>query len=272
MKRYTLHLQPQGPGIVVEDLRREVEQTLLRLHPRITYKMGKANKDVDGNFVVEFAADGQRHLLDEAFSSRSWNLPVRFDRLSWGWMLENEDAALLASANRPFESDPLAGVAALEGVGEYVLSRRRLNGRYLALMISTLALILTLVGNVIYPRSPVLMVLYAVVFAIFMFALNDTPLDIRVYGEKISLRLDSLAVKFWLLNKPATREWESIWGVDYTNPICEVLSKNGKLRFLLSKRFGCLEQSVILKTIVRRAGLSYVEGTFRKLTYRKPDA
>jgi hypothetical protein len=272
LKRYTLKFQSNYPSISIDDLRGEVEQQLFRLHPRITYKMGQALMGEDGKLLVQFASDGKRHLLDEAFKTVKWIQPVQLECINWGWVVETKDAPSLSTANRAVDSDPLADVLPLEGMGEYGLGKRRLYGRYLALIISTLVLMAVLIGNILYPRSPVFMALYAIVFAAFMFSLSDTPVDIRVYGEKISLRLDGLEVRYWLHTRPRFHEWANIWGVNYANNVCEVLSDNGKQRFLLSERFGCQEQDLVLKTIITRAGLRFVEGDLRKLIYRAPDA
>jgi len=272
VKRYTLKFQPISPSISATDLREEVDRVLLRLHPRITYKMGPLYRGVDGAMLANIAMDGKRQLLEEAFRSKVWSLPVRFEKLTWGWSTENEDALLLISANAPLEADPLAGVEPLDGSLEITMSKRRMQGRYIALMLSTLALLLMLFVNFRYPRSTVWEGIYIVFFALFMFTLNDTPIDVRVYVDKITIRSEELEVSFWMLKKPACLPWEQIWGVDYTNPLCTLLTKENKLRFLLSKRFGCEQKDEVLKTIVERAGLSYVEGNFQILSYRKPDA
>lgn len=272
MNRYTLEFKPLEPSVTVKELRDELEQVLLRLHPRVTYKLGQVYKNSYGKLIAEIAMDGQRSLLNETLKSKQWGTTIAFERLRWGWFSDNEDAALLVSVTGAIKADPLAGVAPIEGTGEYVLRKRLLHGRYIALMIATLAVILLLIANVINTRSPVLEGLYIAFFAIFMFTLNDTPIDIRVYAEKITLTERMLIVSFWLLKKPVSLEWEKIWGLDYTSPVCKVLSEGSKTRFLLSERFGCQDKSIVLKTIADRANLMYVDGNFQNSIYRKPDA
>ncbi len=272
MKRYTLKFQPIQAPVSIDALRGEVEKVLLRLHPRITFKMGPSIEQLDGSQLVMFAVDGKREALEAAFSSAKWDAPVQLDGLSWGWVIDNEEATLLRSTTKSIEVDPLTGVSPFEGEGDFVLSKRLLHGKYLALLLSTLALLAILVANTIYPRLPGLMVLYALTFAVFMFSLSNTPLDLRVYGEKIAIHSNRLEVKYWLLSRPATIEWMNIQGLDYASPVCSLLTRTGKIRFLLSEQFGCKDQDVLLKTITDRAGLRYVEGNFLKLAYRKPDA
>ena len=272
MQRFTVTFQPVGSTVTIDHLRDEVDHVLLRLHPRITYKMGQVYQGTEGKLLAQITVDGKRQLLQDAFSHHQWVLPVNFERLSWGWLQEDEDASLSFSVNKSIEVDPLKEVPSMVGEGEYLLSKGLLRGKYLALLVSTVILLVILIANVIYPKTPWLMVLYAVAFAIFMFALSDTPLDLRVYGQKLAIRSDGLEIRFWLLHKSAYIDWSSIWGLDYSNPVCELLSTHGKMRFLLSEQYGCKEQTALLKTMVTRAGLLYLEGNFRRLSYRKPDA
>lgn len=272
MKRYTLQFQPLYSSITTVDFREEVEQVLLRLHPRITYKMGKVFQDVDGNLLAEFAADGQRDLLTQAIESRTWSLPVRFLSLRWGWSIENEDAALQISSVTPLDANPVAGIQPLEGMAEYHLSKWHTFGRYIALIGFTIVMVLLLIANAIHTNYPVLEWVYVVGFAVWMFTLNETPFDYRVYARSIHLQQAGLEVEYWLGRAPQHLDWASISGMDYSNPVCMLIGQDKRMRFLLSERFGCKEKPVVLKTIVARAGLSYVEGNFQKLIYRKPEA
>ncbi len=272
MKRFTLTFSLLDPTVTTLALKEELDSVLLRLHPRITYKLGRVYQESNGKLRAELAMDGKRELLDETSKAWVWKLPVRFDSLSWGWMMANEDAGLYASATSSIDVDPLAGVEPIDGASEFLVSKRRLQGRYIALMISTLGLILLFIANAIDPHSLILEGIYLVWFAIFMFSLNDTPVDIRVYAEKIGIRQQKLEVSYWMRKDPASLEWDKIWGLEYVSPVCLIYSGDDKRRFLLSERFGCKEKDVVLKTIVHRAALSYVEGNVQKLIYRKPDA
>ncbi len=272
MKRYTLKFQPFDPSISPAALKDEVEQVLLRLHPRITYKMGSVYIDINGATYVYIAVDGHRKLLEQAFEGKVWSLPVNLESLSWGWIMDNEDAQLLVAANAPFEADPLESVQPIAGEQEFSLSRWRMQGRWLALMLSTLALVAALFANYKYRNEAVWEVLYLVLFAIFIFALNDTPLDIRVYATHLALRREGIEIRFWMTAAPTRLSYAQISGMDYANPVCTLLSQGKKTRLILSERFGCPQREVILKTILERSGLIYVEGNFQKLSYRKPAA
>ena len=75
-----------------------------------------------------------------------------------------------------------------------------------------------------------------------------------------------------MLHKPVSFIWLQIWGMDYSSPICRIITSGKKTRFLVSERFGCEEKLLVLKTIASKAGLKFVEGNINQLTYRKPDA
>ncbi len=272
MKRYTLQFQPLDASVTAADLRGEVDQVLLRLHPRITYKMGEVFQWVDGKWLAMIAADGNRLLIDEVFTNRKWTLPVRFESLNWGWTVENEDVALLAASLTPLDANPLATVQPLDGSPEIRLRSWPTLGRYLSLIFFTLLMIALLIANAIHPSAPLLEGLYIVGFALWMFFLNETTFDFRVYARSFRLLADGLEVSYWLAHRPRKVAWSSISGMDYINPLCKVMSQDGTLRFLISERFGCKDRPAVLKTIVSRAGLRYVEGNFQKLVYRKPGA
>ena len=272
MKRYTLKFQPISPSISATDLREEVDRVLLRLHPRITYRMGQVHQDGDGNYQAQILMDGKRSLLDTALKAKQWDLPVQFEGLSWGWSIENEDAALPASALTSTNVDPLARVQAFDGLSEFPLSKRRLWLRFLSMIVLTLVLLALLMANVFNKNTPVLEGIYIVCFAAWLISLNETPLDLRVYAHRIAFVQTGLDVSYWYRKKPIYVGWQEIWGLDYANSVCTIHKNGGKLRCIVSERFGCTENKLIVKTIISKAELLYVEGNSMVQKYRKADA
>ena len=269
MKRYSLIIQLLDPSITTDHVRNAVEEVLLHLHPLITYKIGQVTTGADGRMVAEIAVDGKRELLQAALTGKEWRLPIKLESIGWGWMINNEDAAILAAASSTITADPLAGVDPLEGTGEFRLSKRRLWLRYISLITFTIVMIFLLIANALHTDLPLLEAIYVVGFALWLFFLNETPFDIRVYAEKIVCGQVGLEVTYWWRKKPIQVEWEKIWGLDYADPVCEVCCSEGKRRFLLSERFGCKEKSMVLQTIVKRSSLNFVEGNFKKVMYRR---
>jgi hypothetical protein len=60
MKRYTLTFQSLGSPIPLDDLRKEVDTLRLKLHPRITNKMGQVITSLEGKLLAEIAMEGKR--------------------------------------------------------------------------------------------------------------------------------------------------------------------------------------------------------------------
>jgi len=249
-----------------------VEQVLLRLHPRITYKIGQVTESAAGLMLAQIMVDGKRELLVKALKSKQWNLPVHFEGLTWGWMMENEDATFLASATTAINVDPLAGMEAVDETREFPLSKRRLWLRYISMIVFTMVWIALLIANALHTNSPVLEGIYIVSFAIWLISLNETPFDLRVYANKIALGRTGLEVTYWYRKGAFHVDWQDIWGLDYSNSVCEVHNNGGRLRFLVSERFGCKEKKVVLKTIVRKSELHYVEGNSMVQMYRRAEA
>jgi len=272
MKRYTLIFQLLDPSITPNQVRDEVDRELLRLHPRITYKLGLVTARADGKMLAEIKLDGKREMIEATLKSEEWKLPIRLVSMGWGWLVSAEDEVQSATGTSIIDVDPLTGIEPLEGIGEFQLSNRRLWLRYISLIIFAFILILLLIVNAIHPDSPILQLLYIVAFTIWLFSLNDTPFDIRVYADKIICRQVDLELSYWWRKMPIQMAWEEISRLDYTDPVCAIYSSQGKRRFLLSERFGCKEKTLVLKIIAKRANLNFVEGNFRSFIYQRYDA
>jgi len=272
MKRYTLKFTLQDSTLSSDELREAVEEVLLRLHPRITYKIRQVKAGGSGQMMAEIAVDGKRDLLESAFRAQEWKVPVRLESMGWGWMTNDGSKISTEPGSSLFELDPLAAVRPMEGNGEFQLNKKPGRLRYMIMIISTMGMVFLLIANGVHSHSLILQIAYIIGFSVWLFSLNEMPLDVRVYAEKVIFTNEGLAVKYWLRKQPARLAWEEIWGLEYTEPVCVVFKSGGKNRVLLSERFGCKEQKVVLKTIVERAGLYFVEGNFRNLLYRRYDS
>jgi hypothetical protein len=249
-----------------------LERELLHLHPRIIYKLGQVYLSTDGCLLAEIAIEGKREFLVHQMAGHRWNQPVALESIGWGWLSEDDSEAGLMPSTSPFDSNPLAQVVPLDGVVESILSKNRLWLRYLVLVATSLLLVIMLIANVIYKYSLVLELVYVVIFLAWMLALNETPLDLRVYAQKVICSSDGIEVKYWFKAQPILVLWHDIWGLDFSEPVCILFTLAKRSRFILSERFGCQQQKVILKTIVERSDLNYVEGNFIRLIYRRYEA
>ncbi len=197
LKRYILEFQALGSSVNPDHLFDEVDRVLLRLHPRITYKMGKTLKDGDGKFLIEIAVAGKRDLLEQAFKSHQWVLPVRFEKLTWGWTIENDHTELVNSGDAALKADPLAGVLPFDGVKELQLSKLLLWWRTIILMISTIVMVMLAIAIFVYSDSLALKWVSILAFAIWQFSLFNTPLDYRIYAHTIQIGEGGLELRFW---------------------------------------------------------------------------
>ena len=145
-------------------------------------------------------------------------------------------------------------------------------GYAVSMIVFTMVWIALLIANALHTNSPVLEGIYIVSFAIWLISLNETPFDLRVYANKIALMHTGLEVAYWFRKTPIHVDWQDIWGLDYANSVCEVRNVRGTLRFLVSERFGCKEKKVVLKTIIKKADLLYVEGNSMVQMYRRSEA
>ncbi len=272
MKRYTLKFMLLDTKITCDQIRGAVEEVLLRLHPRITYKFMRVVVGEDGEVLAEIAMEGHKELLESAIKSKDWKLPVRLASIGWGWVANIVEERSSTPGTPVYNLDPLSSVNPLDGQGKFRLNKRRLWLRYIVLVITTLIMTLLIIANFIHKYSPVLEGIYILVFLVWMFSLNETPNDFRVYAENVICDQEELVVKYWFRKRPIQLRWEEIWGMNYSQPVCVVFRMDGKIRFLLSERFGCKEQTLVLKTIAKRSDLNYVGGNFNKMVYRRYNA
>ena len=269
MKRITLRFTIAEPSITPDVLREAVEQALLRLHPQITYKIRHVADNGDGTMRVEMVMDGKRDLLETIMLQKGWKLPVKLEEIGWGWIAGDWDTQ---TSTLTFEVDPLVAIQPLDGQHEFQLGNRRQWLRYIFLIISTLMMILLLAANGLHYDFPALQWIYIIGFALWLFYLNETPFDIRIYARKIICSQEGLKIDYWYMNQSVILGWKEIWGMDFSEPVCKVYTEGRMTRFLISERFGCKQQKPVLKTIVERARLNYVEGNFRNTSYRRYEA
>ena len=272
MKRLTLIFKPLSSSIATAALKDELVEELLRIHPRLTFKIGQVIADRDGGMFAQIAIEGKRAILDTALMRKNWKLPVKLESIGWGWLTMDEGENSPEPAISAFDVDPLATVKPAEGQEEFRLNKKRTWLRYVSLIGFTIVMILLLIANGIHNDSPLLQWIYIVVFTVWLFSLNDTPFDFRVYTEKVSCSRESLEIKYWFKRLSFQFQWEDVWEMDYTEPVCEIFVDGRKSCFLMSERYGCKEQKVVLRTIVDRAALNYVEGTIRTMLYRRYEA
>lgn len=272
MKRYTLKFTILDREVTVDPLKAQLEKILLRLHPRIIFKMGQLIKTEQGIILALFTADGKMELLETSLRDTKWKLPVEFESMGWGWLIDPIHGTPGSGEGFIVETDPLAQVVPVVEPIEFRFNQWKLLGRYLYLIVFTLVMILLLIANAIHTHSPLLQWIYVLGFTVWLFSLNDVPINPRAYATRIVCTLDNLEIYYDWRRKSVQLDWEHIWGMDYADPLSRIYSDDGVSRFVLSERYGFKEKKMVLKTIVTRASLNYIEGNIRAVVYKRFDA
>ncbi len=267
MKRITIIFTPTGSPVDLALFRGEIEGVLLRLHPKITYKINRVDKQADGKILAEITLDGKLELLDAALKQKHWQQPVVDERMGWGWPFSPAEKASLQAGIPSYSLDPLAGISPAEGMLDAQLGKLMLWLRFVGVIVLTILLILLMIfysrsaGSILFDGA------LLISFSVWMILLNGTPIDMRVYARQITLGEAGLELKYWFMNKTINLAWGNIRRLVCTEPVCILFAEGQRVRFLLSERFGCSKKAKVLKTIIARANLNYVGGNFRKQEY-----
>ena len=132
-------------------------------------------------------------------------------------------------------------------------------------------LIALLVARYYLDKLLILDYAYYAVFLVWLFSLNETPLDIRLYVQKIDCELAKLVVTYILRKKTLQMNWETIWGLEYKNGMYTIYRSDSKpIRFLIQNNVK--DKEAVLMAITQRASLNNVESGIGKVVYKRYDA
>ena len=239
----------------------------------MTYTIGRVTSPEPQIILAEIATDVKRELAISHLKGIEEELPVVMESIGWGWIASTASVKLPATTSPDLNRDPLVLMEAPNGPETFLLSKKVFWFRYLFWLSLTVILIFLLIGGGYFSHpSPVLAGIYLIVFLLWLYSMGEVSFDIRLYGEKIACGPIGLDVTYWFRRKAVRLLWKEIKEMEYTNSVCVINCQEGPVRFLISERSGCKEKMVILKTIVQRASLNYVEGDFRKSVYKRYEA
>jgi hypothetical protein len=260
MKRYTARLRLLDSQLSAAQIKAAIESELLRAP--ITFKVGAIAPAEDGIVLVEIASDARRTDLVRLLKSIEPAHCLQLESVGWGWLIT--DTTIQEMTRLPGrEYDPYAAVQAqTEDVKEYTYSIRSV-------------LIEATPGTIYWIGWMILVgILYrqSLVFAIGLSILGGLLLYVFRVGRFLvstpRLRCDQngIEIKYRLRRSPNRQTWAEIWGLDtpYIRDMCTVRSGTS-LKFPTK---GLNETPTLIKTIVERASLNFVEGA----TYRRFDA
>jgi hypothetical protein len=270
MKRYRLQFrtteEPADPGL----LRQAVEDVLLRLHPKYSYRMGRIDPRGPS---LEIESEADKKTLAEALRPVERKMPVVLDTVGWGWE-EEEGRPLPDAAPGPLDRDrdPLARVEPLAGPAVFLPVNQRVVYRFVLFAVLTLALILSFPIRYLMERILILELAWAGFYAVWLYSLKDVPFDLRLLLEKIDCAADGLELAFRFPKRTVRLPWESIRELETRFSSCTIRAEGKPVRFLLDRIGGFREKDIILKTILHRASLRFVESNLLRSVYRRSDA
>ncbi len=260
MKRYTARLRLLDGQLNASQIKTAVETVLLRAP--ITFRLGTIAPAEGSAALVEIASDVKRADLARMLKGIESTCHLQLECVGWGWLVTDTTIKdMIRSPGR--EYDPYATVQAqTEDVKEYTYCIRSVLIEEIPGTVYWIGWMI-LVG--IFYRQPLVFVIGGSILGgllLYVFRVG------RFLVSTPRLRCDQngIEVKYRLRRSPHRQTWAEIWGLDtpYIRDTCTVRSGT-------SSKFptkGLNEMPTLIKTIVERASLNFVEGA----TYRRFDA
>ncbi len=271
MKRYTLRFKTTD-SVSADMLKAAVEDSLLHLHPGITFRMGRIRRIDPQNISVEIASEGKKEALFPSLKRIETKLSVTLEKIDWGWH-SGESSLEYSMINNPdLAPDPLAKITAPAVPVVFFSDGRIFWLRHIGFFLLTLGLGISICVKFSNDNSLLWDGLFLVFYTLWLFSLNGIPLDPRGLARKIECREDGLEVTYRFRKAPARMRWADIQGMDFTYTACIVRGNPSAVKIALNEYSGFREKNVILKIIVERASLRFVEGRFGRPFYRRAEA
>jgi hypothetical protein len=266
MKRYTLVFRAAAE-VEPAALRTAAEEALDRLHPRIACRMESAFRIDPQSIAVEISSEGKKEDLAQTLRAAEKKLPAALDRIEWGW-----DSGGTAADGRAAHPDPLAAAAAASGPAVFESRLRTILPRYLLLILLSAILAVSGYEKFSGSDSTVWDLLFFGTYVLWLFLLSGTPFNPFRLARRIECGDGGIAVFHRFRREPVRAGWGEIGGLDFSSEACILRTAGAPIRFALGSGAGIPEEKILLKTIVERAQLRFVEGRFRTPFYRRADA
>ncbi len=253
-------------------LKAAVEDVLLHLHPGITFRMGRISRTDPRNISVEIASEGKKEALFPPLKRIESKLPVTLEKIEWGW--DSGESSLESSMmnNPDLAPDPLAKITTPAGPVVFSSDGRIFWLRYIGFFLLTLGLGISIYVKFSNDTSLLWDGLFLVFYTLWLFSLNGIPLDPRGLAGKIECGEDGLEVTYRLRRAPVRLRWADIRGMDFTYTAGIIRGNPSNIKIALNEYSGFREKNIILKIIVERASLRFVEGRFWRPYYRRAEA
>jgi hypothetical protein len=260
MKRYTARLRLLDRQLSTAQIKTAIENGLLRAP--ITFKVG-AIAPAEGDIVlVEIASDAKRADLARILQKVESTHHLQFEYVGWGWLVT--DTTIQEMTRLPGrEYDPYATAQAqTEDAKEYTYNIR-------PVLIEAIPGTVYWVGwmilvGILYRQSLVFVIGLPILGGLLLFVFRIGRALIS--APRLQCDQNGIEIKYRLRRSPRRQTWAEIWGLDtpYISDMCTIQSVTS-LKFPTK---GLNEMPTLIKTIVERASLNFVEGA----TYRRFDA
>jgi hypothetical protein len=262
LKKYTLQVEALDDSVTVNEIRIAIEDILLHLQPRITYRLGLVSNISSNSFLAEIASDGKKELLDAYLRTIQDKLPVRVGQFGWGWIAK--EAIDYSINHAPQQPEVVDTRSFLPNTNVFPL-------RYILSISLMFVLILFLIIRFYLDQLLFLDNAYQILFILWLILLIEIPLDIRLYVKKINCELTELVVMYSFKKKTIRMSWETIDGLERRDTIYIIYRRNDSpLRFYINNGFK--EKHAMLTTITQKASLNEVETGVSKAVYKRYEA
>ncbi len=254
LKRYTLKVQPLEDSVTRADFKTALEELLLRAQPSLTYRLGAIEKTASGSILAEIASDAKKDVLALRLQMLESRLPVRVEGLGWGWVTTE-------AQNPPADPNPVM----------FPLDKKFDVVRYLLLLSLPLVVIALIIARSFFHQPDGLELILYPLYVVWLFSMNETPLDFRLYARQIDCLPGELVLTYWFRKEASRMSWENIWGLEMKGRVCHIYNTSGpKVRFHL--RSGLKDADGLIRAIAQRAGLNNVDPGLGRVLYKRYEA
>jgi hypothetical protein len=276
MKRYTARLRLLDNQLNTSQIKAAIESELLRAP--ITFKVGTVALTEDNVALVEIASGEKRPGLARRLKGLESKYPLQLECVGWGWPVSG--TAIKSAAGAPSgEHDPyISALAQMEDAREYALNIRQFATRQIVrlALVAGFVAVLTLSALNRLGRASVNCILAVMYPALLFSGALSIFLTFPTWASRIRCDQEGIEVKSLLRPYSKRWAWTEIEELDMLWPAASsrtyvIRSKKNSLRVSIE---GFSQEATLIKTILERASLNFVEGSIGAVsyTYKRFDA
>lgn len=269
MKRYTVRLRISDTPPDATQIKRSVEDALLR--QPITFRLGAIAPAEDNIVLVEIASDAKRADLARILKSVESTHGTQVESIHWGWLVTG-------SAGKPGDpdADPYASAQAqAEETQEYIGQTKWIAIRQGIGCVFLLALVTypVLILLHLLERRYWDIVALTIYMALILSGASFNPRTLLAHVSRIRCDQGGIEIKYWLRPTPRRKAWSEIQVMETGTlglpRVCTLRTSGDSISFSLEN---LSERSRLIKTIIERASLHFVENAFGRIIYKRSDA